>query len=46
MTASCGATPLYRWDVMEEDGFAWWVRRIQANLAMFDVLRIDHFRGF
>ena len=38
--------PLYRWDVMEEDGFAWWVRRIQANLAMFDVLRIDHFRGF
>ena len=38
--------PLYRWDVMEEDGFAWWVRRIKANLAMFDVLRIDHFRGF
>lgn len=38
--------PLYRWDVMKEDGYAWWVERIKANLSMFDVLRIDHFRGF
>ena len=37
--------PLYRWDDMEKDGFAWWVERLQANLTMFDVLRIDHFRG-
>ena len=37
--------PLYRWDVMKEDGYAWWLARIQANLSMYDVLRIDHFRG-
>lgn len=37
--------PLYRWDVMEEDGFSWWLQRIKANLSMYDVLRIDHFRG-
>ena len=37
--------PLYRWDLMKEDGYAWWIKRIKANLAMYDVLRIDHFRG-
>ena len=37
--------PLYRWDVMKKDGYAWWMERIKANLSMYDVLRIDHFRG-
>jgi 4-alpha-glucanotransferase len=37
--------PLYRWDVMEKDGFKWWIKRLKANLTMVDVLRIDHFRG-
>lgn len=37
--------PLYRWDVMQEDGYSWWIKRIKANLSMYDVLRIDHFRG-
>ena len=37
--------PLYRWDVMKEDGYAWWMARIRANLSMYDVRRIDHFRG-
>lgn len=37
--------PLYRWDVMAKDGYAWWIERIKANLSMYDVLRIDHFRG-
>lgn len=37
--------PLYRWDVMKKDGYAWWMARIKANLSMYDVLRIDHFRG-
>ena len=37
--------PLYRWDVMQQDGYAWWMERIKANLSMYDVLRIDHFRG-
>lgn len=37
--------PLYRWDEMARDGFAWWLRRLKANLTTVDVLRIDHFRG-
>jgi 4-alpha-glucanotransferase len=38
--------PLYRWDVMAQDGFAWWVARFRAAFAYADVVRIDHFRGF
>ena len=38
--------PLYDWDVLERDGFAWWTRRLMHNLSMFDSVRLDHFRGF
>ena len=38
--------PLFRWDEMREDGFAWWVRRVEHMARLFDVVRIDHFRGF
>lgn len=38
--------PLYRWDRMAEDDFAWWTRRMQAALRHFDLVRLDHFRGF
>ncbi len=38
--------PLYRWDRMQRDGFAWWIRRIEAALRRFDLLRLDHFRAF
>jgi len=38
--------PLYAWDNHAKNGFAWWIKRIEANLAWCDVLRIDHFRGF
>lgn len=38
--------PLYRWDVMARDGFAFFVDRIRAGLAQVDALRLDHFRGF
>ena len=38
--------PLYDWEAMAEDGFHWWVRRTGHNLALFDRLRIDHFRGW
>jgi 4-alpha-glucanotransferase len=38
--------PIYRWDVMAERGFAWWIARIKAALQQFDMIRIDHFRGF
>jgi 4-alpha-glucanotransferase len=39
-------SPLYRWDVHEAEGFAWWAARIQRLLQQADVFRIDHFRGF
>ncbi|MFV0411848.1 MAG: 4-alpha-glucanotransferase [Oscillospiraceae bacterium] len=37
--------PLYNWEGMKQDGFAWWVARMQASFKLYDVLRIDHFRG-
>jgi 4-alpha-glucanotransferase len=38
--------PIYRWDRMQKEGFAWWVERIRANLRTADLVRLDHFRGF
>jgi 4-alpha-glucanotransferase len=38
--------PLYRWDVHEADGFAWWRSRLEASFKQADIVRIDHFRGF
>ena len=38
--------PLYRWDLMKERGFSWWVARIRRSLTLYDVIRLDHFRGF
>lgn len=38
--------PLYRWDVMEHDGFAWWNRRIRKLAEAFTMCRIDHILGF
>jgi 4-alpha-glucanotransferase len=37
--------PLYRWDVMEASGFQWWKERVRTQLNLFDVVRLDHFRG-
>lgn len=38
--------PLYRWDVMKKNGYAWWVERFRSMFQLFDIVRIDHFRGF
>lgn len=38
--------PLFRWDVMKKDDYAWWTKRISAMAALYDIVRIDHFRGF
>ena len=38
--------PLYDYDKMQADGFGWWIRRIDGATKLFDVIRIDHFRGF
>ncbi|MBO6210553.1 MAG: 4-alpha-glucanotransferase, partial [Schwartzia sp.] len=37
--------PLYDWDAMRKDGFAWWVERVARLLKLVDIVRIDHFRG-
>src|SRR5690606_11816337 len=38
--------PLYDWEAMARDGYRWWVERVRATLALVDIVRIDHFRGF
>lgn len=38
--------PIYDWDVLDETGYEFWVRRIRHSMVLFDTIRIDHFRGF
>ena len=38
--------PLYNWDAMKADGFGWWIRRADGARRLYDLLRLDHFRGF
>lgn len=38
--------PLYRWDYHKQTGYAWWIKRLEYNFKLYDVVRIDHFRGF
>jgi len=45
-TGQLWGNPIYDWDAMRADGFAWWIQRMRAMFTHFDVVRIDHFRGF
>lgn len=45
-TGQLWGNPLYDWQAMKEDGYSWWVRRVRAASELYDVTRIDHFRGF
>ncbi len=45
-TGQLWGNPLYRWDVMRANRYSWWIRRIRAALRLYDIVRIDHFRGF
>lgn len=45
-TGQLWGNPLYRWDYHRETGFEWWVQRIAKCFALYDMVRIDHFRGF
>jgi 4-alpha-glucanotransferase len=38
--------PVYDWEKMSKDGYAWWKNRINYEFSLFDIVRIDHFRGF
>jgi len=45
-TGQCWGNPLYRWDVMAETGYRWWIERVRSMMQLVDSIRIDHFRGF
>ncbi|MBV8114466.1 MAG: 4-alpha-glucanotransferase, partial [Silvibacterium sp.] len=38
--------PLYRWDVLRKQGFSWWIDRMRRAHSLYDIIRLDHFRGF
>lgn len=38
--------PIYRWDALKRTGYRWWFRRMEHMLGSFDIVRVDHFRGF
>lgn len=44
-TGQLWGNPVYRWDVLKERGYDWWIQRLEHNLKLFDYVRIDHFRG-
>ena len=45
-TGQLWGNPVFNWENLEKTGFQWWIDRIQRNLALLDIVRIDHFRGF
>ncbi len=45
-TGQLWGNPLYRWETHKKDGYSWWIKRFKAVLAMVDIIRLDHFRGF
>jgi 4-alpha-glucanotransferase len=45
-TGQLWGNPLYRWDVLKKNNYAWWIERFRATLAVVDIVRLDHFRGF
>lgn len=38
--------PIYNWNLMKKDNYNWWIKRIKGASSLYDVVRIDHFRGF
>ena len=38
--------PLYKWDIMRQNGFHWWIDRMRRAHSLYDIIRLDHFRGF
>jgi 4-alpha-glucanotransferase len=45
-TGQLWGNPLYDWKAHKKEGYAWWLARVHSSLEIFDVLRMDHFRGF
>ena len=45
-TGQLWGNPVYRWDILRQRDYDWWIHRIRHNLTLYDLVRIDHFRGF
>ena len=45
-TGQLWGNPIYRWDEMERSRFRWWIERLRGTFRLFDMVRLDHFRGF
>ena len=45
-TGQLWGNPLYNWTYMKKNGYKWWISRIRRSLEFYDVIRVDHFRGF
>ncbi len=45
-TGQLWGNPIYRWDLLAASGYKWWIERFRASLSLFDMVRLDHFRGF
>ena len=46
VTGQLWGNPVYRWEALKKENYGWWFGRFAHNLILFDVIRIDHFRGF
>jgi 4-alpha-glucanotransferase len=44
-TGQLWGNPVYNWDALRQTGYAWWIERVRHTLALFDIVRVDHFRG-
>lgn len=45
-TGQLWGTPVYNWNNLKSDNYSWWISRLNQNLLLFDIVRLDHFRGF
>jgi 4-alpha-glucanotransferase len=45
-TGQLWGNPIYQWDVLARSGYRWWIDRFRSSLQLFDMVRLDHFRGF
>ena len=45
-TGQLWGNPIYDWEAMRSTGYEWWIRRMRSSIQLFDLVRIDHFRGF
>ncbi len=46
VTGQLWGNPIYNWEELEKDGYQWWIDRVKESFKIYDVVRIDHFRGF